>query len=114
MIWQIQFNHFTSIDLMKLILILLLSVCVAALTLGLRAQSIPISTEEDLKTELAKAPCKDEERQAAVKEVFGRVGTAPEAVVTQKIGKIENITVTKPGKTKETIIVGAHYDKTPT
>jgi Zn-dependent M28 family amino/carboxypeptidase len=76
------------------------------------AQSIPISSEADLKAALERAPCKDEERQAGVTEIFASVGAAPDAIATQKLGKIENVIITKPGKTKETVIVGAHFDKT--
>jgi Zn-dependent M28 family amino/carboxypeptidase len=76
------------------------------------AQSVPIASEADLKAALERAPCKDEERQAGVTEMFASVGAAPDAIVTQKLGKIENVIITKPGKTKETVIVGAHFDKT--
>ena len=70
------------------------------------SQSIPIASEADLKAALERAPCKDEERQAGVIEIFASVGAAPDAIVTQKLGKIENVIITKPGKTKETVMSG--------
>ena len=78
----------------------------------LHAQSIPIASEADLKSALEKAPCKDEDRQAGVMELFTSVGAVGDAIITQKLGKIENVIITKPGKSKETVIVGAHFDKT--
>ena len=88
-----------------LALLILVSVVSAA------AQSISLSTEEDLKAALLKAPCKDEDRQAAVGELFKSVGAEQSNIVVQE--KIGNVVVVKPGKTKEVIIVGAHFDKTP-
>lgn len=74
------------------------------------AQSISISTEEDLKAALIKAPCKDEDRQTAVSELFQSVGAEQSNIVVQE--KVGNVVVVKPGKTKEVVIVGAHFDKT--
>jgi Zn-dependent M28 family amino/carboxypeptidase len=79
---------------------------------SLHAQSIPIASDVDLRGALEKAPCDDEGRQAGVTAMFASVGAAEDSIVTQKLGKIENVIITKPGKTTETVIVGAHYDKT--
>jgi Zn-dependent M28 family amino/carboxypeptidase len=59
------------------------------------------------------APCKSEERFEAVKNLFTKLGAKPEEIIVEKFNKdkISNITVTKKGKTEETIVVGAHYDK---
>jgi Zn-dependent M28 family amino/carboxypeptidase len=95
--------------LLKLTPILLLAV-------NLFAQNAPstiISTQENLEESFKTVPCKSEERLEAVKNLFLKMGAKPEDVITEKFNKdkIANITVTKKGKTEETIIVGAHYDK---
>lgn len=95
-----------------LLRILAILVVVAGGLASIDAQSIPISSEADLKASLANAPCNDDERQAGVKEMFLSVGAPQDAIVTQKLGKIENVIITKPGKSREKIIVGAHFDKT--
>jgi hypothetical protein len=74
------------------------------------AQRLTISTEEELKAALEKTPCRNGDRLAGVKELFRSAGANPEEITIQT--KHENVVVTKPGKTKETVIVGAHYDKT--
>lgn len=77
---------------------------------GSSAQSLSISTEEDLKAALLKTPCDDEDRQAAVGELFQSAGAERSNVVVQE--KAGNVIVVKPGTTKEVVIVGAHFDKT--
>lgn len=77
---------------------------------GLSAQSISISTEEDLKAALLNTPCNDDDRQAAVGELFKSVGAEQSNISIED--KIGNVVVVKPGNTKEVVIVGAHFDKT--
>lgn len=77
---------------------------------GAFSQSINISTEEELKAALQKTPCKDDDRQAAVGDLFQSVGADKSDIVVQE--KVGNVVITKPGKTKEVVIVGAHFDKT--
>lgn len=74
-------------------------------------QSISISTEDELKAALMKAPCKDDDRQEAVGELFQNLGAERSNIVVHE--KVGNVIVVKPGKTKEIVIVGAHFDKTP-
>jgi Zn-dependent M28 family amino/carboxypeptidase len=95
--------------LLKLTPILLLAVNLFAQN----ASSTIISTQENLEESFKTVPCKSEERLEAVKNLFLKMGAKPEDVITEKFNKdkIANITVTKKGKTEETIIVGAHYDK---
>jgi Zn-dependent M28 family amino/carboxypeptidase len=91
------------------LLTLVLAIQLAALVTF--AQSISISTEEDLKAALLKTPCKDDDRQAAVGELFRSMGAEQGSIVVQE--RVGNVIVVKPGKTKEMVIVGAHFDKTP-
>jgi Zn-dependent M28 family amino/carboxypeptidase len=88
-----------------------LALFLPAAVICVAGQSIPISTEDELKAAMLKAPCKDDDRQAAVAELFQSLGAEQSNIVVQE--KIGNIIVVKPGKTKEVVIVGAHFDKTP-
>ena len=87
-----------------------LMLAIMLLGIGACAQSVSISTEEDLEAALMKTPCKDDDRQEAVGELFRSVGAGQSDIVVQQ--KVGNVIVVKPGKTKEIVIVGAHFDKT--
>lgn len=70
-----------------------------------------ISTEEELKEDLKTGPCKNGERFEAVKSLFKRLGVPDEAVKTEKFKDIQNVVLTKKGKTDQTVVIGAHFDK---
>jgi Zn-dependent M28 family amino/carboxypeptidase len=70
-----------------------------------------ISTQDEIKADLALVPCKNQDRLEAVRNLFKQKGAADEDIKTEKFKDIENLIVTKKGKTDEIIIVGAHYDK---
>ena len=54
---------------------------------------------------------KNSDRIEAVKKLFIKIG-APEAdLKVEKINDVENLLVVHKGKTEETVILGAHYDK---
>lgn len=73
------------------------------LTLGLAfltfayAQSVApaFSTEAELKKEVANAPCKNDDRLAAVRTLFSKMGVAEAEITIEKLGKVENLVVTK-------------------
>jgi Zn-dependent M28 family amino/carboxypeptidase len=98
---------------MKILIKLTLLLLPAITLLAQNAPSTIISTQENLEESVKTVPCKSEERLEAVKNLFLKMGAKPEEVIVEKFNKdkISNITVTKKGKTEETIIVGAHYDK---
>ncbi len=70
-------------------------------------------TEETLKEDMKLHACKNGERLEAVKKLFREKGAVEDEIRVEKIGNVENVIVTKKGKTEETIVVGAHYDKVP-
>lgn len=79
----------------------------------LRAQEneLRISTEEEIKAGFDSVPCKNDDRMRAAKAVFENMGAAASDVSVDKHKDVENLIVRKQGTTKETIIIGAHYDK---
>jgi Zn-dependent M28 family amino/carboxypeptidase len=86
------------------------------LMFSIAAQNKPVSivsTKEDLLESVNSVPCKNEERLEAIKSLFQKMGAKPEEITVEKLNKdkISNVIVTKKGKTDETIIIGAHYDK---
>jgi Zn-dependent M28 family amino/carboxypeptidase len=66
---------------------------------------------DDITAEMQMHVCKNEERLEAVKRLFKKMGATDEDLKVEKFGNVENLTVTKKGKSADTIIVGAHYDK---
>jgi len=77
---------------------------------------IHLSTPEEIKSEFDSVPCKNEERQNAVKSLFERMGAAPDEITIDKFKHVENVVIRKAASTSETanekIVIGAHYDKT--
>jgi Zn-dependent M28 family amino/carboxypeptidase len=75
------------------------------------AQNSGISNQDDIEDDLKLVPCKSTERLEGVKKLFVTKGAKEKDISTEKFGKGENLIVKFKGKTDETIIVGAHYDK---
>ncbi len=78
------------------------------------AQEVKISTKEEIKASVEAVPCKQDERLDGVKKLFLDAGAKEDAIKTEefKKGKITNLVVIKKGTTDETVIIGAHYDRT--
>ncbi len=93
-----------------IVLLLCLSFLLASSS---RAQqtTLKISTPEEFKTEFEAVPCKNGERQDAVKALFIRMGAPPAEISVQKFKSVENVVLIKNGESAEKIIIGAHYDK---
>lgn len=73
-----------------------------------------ISTEEAVAESVKLAPCKAEDRLASVKKLFAQTGAKEDEITVEKYNKdkISNVVVRKKGKSAETVVVGAHFDKT--
>lgn len=73
-----------------------------------------LSSQEQIAESVKLAPCKSENRLAAVRQLFEKMGAKEQDIAVEKFDKdkISNLVVKKKGKSEETIIVGAHYDKT--
>ncbi len=73
---------------------------------------VVLSKPEEFTEAFKSIPCKNVERLPAVKELFLQMGAKEENISIEKIKNVENIIVSRPGKTAEKIIVSAHYDLT--
>lgn len=71
------------------------------------------STKEELAESVKQVPCKVVERMDGVRKLFLAAGAKEEEIKIEKFDKdkTSNVVVRKAGKTTETIIVGAHYDR---
>ena len=107
-----------SFHLMKYrVLIVLLGVCAVT---GASASSpvvtaplqLSYASQEQLLEDALTAPCKNDDRLEAARDLFLRAGAPAEAVEVVDAGRYKNIVVTIPGSGPGTIVVGAHYDKT--
>lgn len=78
------------------------------------AQKAPsaVSTPEDIAKDFAAVPCDDKDRLAAVRALYERAGAQASSITMDRHANVENLVVTKPGASPETIVIGAHYDKT--
>ena len=79
----------------------------------LQNSAINISTPEDLQTDLSSAPCKNIARVSAARSLFEKMGATTATVSVEKYKSVENLVIRKEGTSAETIVIGAHYDKTP-
>ncbi len=101
--------HFRCLTLITVLAALLLSP--SALTRA--QQSEPrISTEEEIKADFASVPCKNDDRLRATRALFEKMGAAAADISVDKHKNVDNLMVRIQGSTRETIIVGAHYDQT--
>lgn len=73
--------------------------------------SDPVSAQEDIAEDVRAVNCKNKERFDEVQKLFAKLGAKDSQVRIEKRNGVENLVVTKKGKTDEKIIVGAHYDK---
>ena len=67
--------------------------------------------DASLKADLTAGPCKNEDRQAAVKELFKKHGAADADIQVEKYKDADDVFLTKKGKTDDIVVLGAHYDK---
>ena len=84
-------------SLVKFLLSVILAVLAAGSSAG-QASSLKISTEAEIKPDIALAPCNDKDRLAAVKSLFERMGAPEDSIRIEKLGKVENLVVTKEGQ----------------
>src|SRR5215831_15432908 len=78
------------------------------------ASKLRISTPEEIRSEFDSVPCKNGDRQKAVKALFEKMGAKPEEIAVEKIKGVENVVIRKAAAngSTEKIVIGAHYDKT--
>jgi Iap family predicted aminopeptidase len=75
-----------------------------------RQQPTGLSTPDDVANDFKDVPCKSKERIEAVRALFIRMGANASDITTQKFRDAENLVVKLPGRTDDTVILGAHYD----
>lgn len=81
---------------------------------GAAQSAITLSSKEDVAASVASVPCPQNERLEGVRRLFREAGAADDEIQIEKFDKdkIANVVVRKKGATDETIVVGAHYDRT--
>jgi len=91
-------------------LALAISVLVTSSTIAISQNKNEI-TEDLIKEQVNAVPCKNEDRLEAAKKLFRDAGATDADIEVQKLKDVNNLVVTKKGKTADTVIVSAHYDK---
>ncbi|HEY1070955.1 MAG TPA: M20/M25/M40 family metallo-hydrolase [Thermomonas sp.] len=75
----------------------------------------PMATPDDIAQDVLAVPCDNAQRQAAVRALYERMGANPADLRVERFsdrGGVENLVLVKPGRSPDTIVIGAHYDKT--
>jgi Iap family predicted aminopeptidase len=93
------------------LIVVLLTVSVLCDSVDARPEGIVYSTQEQVFAETQAAPCRDEDRLAAVQDLFKRCGAADADLEVREEHGIKNVVVTIKGSGQGTLVVGAHYDK---
>jgi len=75
--------------------------------------TITFSTPEEIQGDLSSSPCKNVDRLAAAKALFRNFGAPESDVYVDAHKRVENLVIRKQGTSEETIVIGAHYDKSP-
>ena len=92
-------------------ILLLALISLIAVSAKAQQDNPAVSTQEQLAESVKLVPCEMKNRLEAVKKLFVSVGAKEEDVKVEQFKDISNVVVSKKGKSDETIIVGAHYDK---
>lgn len=108
-----QEKHNMKIDQLptRPLLITLLLFALMVPTAFAQANTARVSTDAELSEDLAAGPCKSRDRLDAVKKLFIKMGVAEADLKSEEVNGVQNVTVIKKGKSEETVIIGAHYDK---
>jgi Zn-dependent M28 family amino/carboxypeptidase len=99
-------------EAMKKLILLILITNSFVLSIKSQPNNPAVSTQEQLAESVKLAPCEMKDRLEAVKKMFVSVGAKEEDIKIEQFKEISNVVVAKKGKSDETIIIGAHYDKT--
>jgi Zn-dependent M28 family amino/carboxypeptidase len=65
---------------------------------------------EEIANDFKDVPCKGSQRLEAARALFMRMGASSSEISTEKFRGAENLVVKRPGRTNDTILIGAHYD----
>ncbi len=93
---------------------LIVLVAVSVLAVSAIAQTpdgrVP-STADEIGADINAVPCKNKDRLEGVKKLFLAKGASEAEIKIEDFKNVENLVVEKQGKSKEIIVVGAHYDE---
>ncbi|CAN5766520.1 hypothetical protein BH24ACI3_BH24ACI3_14360 [soil metagenome] len=98
----------------KYFISLLLLVFVVLSSELIAQEKILFSPMADVEASVKTVPCDQKLRLEGVRQLFKSAGATDEEILIEKFDKdkTSNLVVRKKGETDETIIVGAHYDRT--
>lgn len=79
---------------------------------GLQFGAKETASRAEFRSQIIRVDCDNRDRLEAVRELFLEIGAKHGEINIEDFGEVKNLVVTLSGKTDETIIVGAHFDKT--
>ena len=92
---------------------LILLLCLSPASTNFGQQPVPVKPvdEAQIKSNIALAPCKNDDRLEAVRQSFQASGATDADISIQKFKDIQNLVVTKKGKTDDIVVISVDYDK---
>lgn len=88
---------------------LFVTFAVAQFVVG-QSEQAPV-TQATIESDMQLHVCKNDDRLDAVKNLFKLKGASDEQMKVETVDHVTNLILTKKGKSDETIVIGAHYDK---
>lgn len=95
-----------------LLIILLAAICNCSLIKSTEEKNNNSVLRDEIKKQIEQVKCVDNVRFEEVKKLFKNLGASTSEINVEKFDDVQNIAVTVIGKTPDTIVIGAHYDKT--
>jgi Zn-dependent M28 family amino/carboxypeptidase len=111
--WKNQVTRSRSVSIRRILVVLAqqLFFLLAPSVISSQSAEVSISTPREIEAEFTSVPCKNEDRLAAVKLLFEKVGAPPSEVSIDSYKNVENLVIRKQGTSQDKIVIGAHYDK---
>ena len=104
-------NDIEPNEYMRLKAVLITGIAIALASFSIAQSPRRSVTEESIKADMLLHVCKNGDRSEAVKTLFRKRGATDAEISVEKFDSVENLVISKKGKTEETIVLGAHYDK---
>ncbi len=99
---------------MRIVKYPILLFCLLLVSPSTGSGQVTFSPKEAVEASVKSVPCPHNERLDGVRRLFKEAGATDEEIQVEKFDKdkISNVVVRKKGTTDETIVIGAHYDRT--
>jgi Iap family predicted aminopeptidase len=88
----------------------LLALCAAAPAQQPASPSPLISTADEIAEDFTHVPCGNKERLSGAQTLLEKMKAPSSSISVEKLPGVDNVVVAQAGASRETIVIGAHYD----